>query len=78
MAHVGVNLVGAEFGEQNLPGTYGSDYIYPGASEVALYAGKGMNIFRVPFRWERMQRELFAALDETELGYLQATSPAFL
>jgi endoglucanase len=68
--YVGANLVGAEFGEQNLPGVYGSDYIYPGSGEVEYYASKGMNIFRVPFRWERMQRELYADLDETELGYL--------
>jgi endoglucanase len=74
--YVGANLVGAEFGEDNLPGTYGTDYIYPDASDVDLYAGKGMNIFRVPFRWERMQRQLYAELDETELGYLKATIAA--
>lgn len=73
---VGANLVGAEFGEQNLPGVYGEDYIYPGADEVDLYQSRGMNIFRVPFRWERMQRELFGELDETELGYLKETIAA--
>ncbi len=54
----GVNLSGAEFGNVPTPGnlgTYGSAYTYPTANEVTYYMGKGMNIFRLPFRWERMQ-----------------------
>lgn len=74
--YVGLNLVGAEFGESNLPGSYGSDYIYPSAADVELYAGRGMNVFRVPLRWERLQRELYAELDETELGRLEAVIDA--
>ena len=72
----GVNLVGAEFGESRLPGTYGADYIYPNADDINYYAGKGMNVFRVPFRWERLQRELYADLESTELGYLRDTVTA--
>lgn len=67
----GVNLVGAEFGQDNLPGTYGSDYIYPDEYEVALYAEREMNVIRLPFRWERLQRGLYADLDETELLLLR-------
>jgi endoglucanase len=63
----GVNLFGAEFGvtngNLNLPGTYGQHYIYPTAAEVGHFVGKGMNTFRLPFRWERMQRSLYAPLD---------------
>lgn len=76
--HVGANLVGAEFGEQNLPGTHGSDYIYPSREEVAQYVERGMNTFRVPFRWERMQQSLYGELDDAELGYLQETVDAVL
>jgi endoglucanase len=75
-AYVGANLVGAEFGDQNLPGAYGSDYIYPDPEEIDLCAGKGMNIFRIPFRWERLQRELYAELDAEELGRLHDTVAA--
>ena len=62
----GVNLAGAEFGVSNgnvnLPGTYGSHYTYPTAAEASYFVGKGMNTFRVPFRWERLQRSQFTAL----------------
>ncbi len=70
---VGANIVGAEFGESRLPGEYGVDYIYPSWADIEMYASKGMNIFRLPFRWERLQQELYASLDATELGYIRDT-----
>ena len=70
--YVGVNLSGAEFGESQLPGTYGPNYIYPSAAEIDYYVEKGMNLFRVPFRWERLQRSLSAPLDATESARLQS------
>lgn len=73
---VGANLVGAEFGQQNLPGVYGDDYIYPSPESIDYYVSKGMNVFRIPFLWERMQPELEAKLDATELGYLTDTIEA--
>jgi endoglucanase len=76
VAYVGANLVGAEFGEDNLPGVYGTDYIYPSSEDVTAYAGRGMNVFRVPFRWERLQQELYADLDATELDYLKSVVTA--
>ncbi len=69
----GVNLAGAEFGEGFLPGTYGTHYIYPDPAKATYFTGKGMNTFRLPFRWERLQRSLFGALDSTELGRLRST-----
>ncbi len=68
--HAGINLACAEFGESNLPGNYGKDYTYPTSVEVDYYMGKGMNTFRLPFRWERLQHSQLAALDTTELGYM--------
>jgi endoglucanase len=72
LAFTGVDLSGAEFGVGNnnvhLPGVYNTDYTYPTAAEVNYYVGKGMNTFRLPFRWERLQRSLNSALDATELG----------
>jgi endoglucanase len=58
----GVNLAGAEFGEGSLPGTFGTNYRYPMPEEVTYFVGKGMNTFRLPFRWERLQRSQFATL----------------
>jgi endoglucanase len=69
----GVNLSGAEFGMQNLPGTFGAtsfsgDYSYPTQAEVDYFRGRGMNIIRLPFRWERLQHTNNLTLDATELG----------
>lgn len=68
----GVNLAGAEFGQQNLPGTYGNDYVYPSAADVDMFAARGMNTVRLPFRWERLQRTLGGDLDTQELQRLAA------
>jgi len=68
--YAGVNLSGAEFGQANLPGVYNSDYTYPTVNEVNYFQGRGMNIIRLPFRWERLQRTNNLALDATELGRL--------
>lgn len=67
----GVNLAGAEFGESNLPGTYNQHYTYPTAAEVDYFLSKGMNIFRLPFRWERLQYTTNAPFNSTELSRIQ-------
>lgn len=68
----GVNLFGAEFGERVLPGNFGQHYIYPNAAEVDYFMGEGMNTFRLPFRWERLQRSTFDSLHPTELSRMDA------
>jgi endoglucanase len=77
IAYRGVNLAGAEFGEQNLPGTFGTHYTYPspeyGYNGASYFIAKGMNTFRVPFRWERLQRTLGGAFDGVELERLTKT-----
>jgi endoglucanase len=70
--YTGVNLSGAEFGASNLPGTFGTDYTYPTNAEVDYYVGKGMNTFRLPFRWERLQPTANSAFNAAELGRLNA------
>lgn len=66
----GVNLAGAEFGDSYLPGTYGTHYIYPTFAEVDYFVSKGMNVFRLPFRWERLQPSLNAPLNSAEFTRL--------
>lgn len=70
LGSVGVNLSGAEFG-QNVPGTFGQDYIYPGTADVAYFAARGMDTVRLPFLWERLQRSPGAAFDADELARLE-------
>jgi endoglucanase len=75
----GVNLAGAEFGSvaKNGPlGRHTKDYVYPVASLWPGYASpnyfiaKGMNTFRLPLSWERLQPNLMGALNETEAKLL--------
>ncbi len=64
----GVNLAGGEFGK--VPGRIYYDYSYPGASEIDYYVARGFKVIRIPFRWERLQPDLYGALstgDQTAL-----------
>ncbi|KKK16135.1 hypothetical protein P175DRAFT_0516439 [Aspergillus ochraceoroseus IBT 24754] len=64
----GVNESGAEFGESHLPGVYGTDYIFPDPSTISTLQSDGFNIFRIPFRMERLTSQLTGAFDQ---AYLQ-------
>lgn len=68
LIYKGVTLAGAEFGQNNIPGIYETDYIYPDQGEVDYFKGKNMNTLRLPFLWERLQRSLNGAFDATELS----------
>lgn len=68
----GVSLAGAEFGESELPGLYDKHYVYPDPASATYFAGKGMNLMRLPFRWERLQRSLNGEFDATELARLKS------
>ena len=70
--YTGVNIAGGDFAADNLPGTYGRDYIYPDPNTIAYFAAKGMNIIRVPVLWERVQHQLGGDLDSAEMGRLDA------
>lgn len=63
----GVNLAGAEFNPERMPGTLFKDYTYPAPADLQYFAAQGANAIRLPFRWERLQRSLGAALDAGEL-----------
>ncbi|PLB33869.1 putative endoglucanase [Aspergillus candidus] len=64
----GSNESGAEFGQNNLPGLLGKDYIWPSASTI----GEGMNIFRVAFMMERLvPTTMTGTADATYMGDLK-------
>ncbi|KAF9042648.1 glycoside hydrolase [Hymenopellis radicata] len=52
--YFGVNEAGAEFGNANIPGTLGTDYIFPAESSIDYFVDLGFNFFRVPFLMERL------------------------
>jgi hypothetical protein len=54
------------------PGTYGEDYLYPDRADFAYLRGRGHNLTRVPFRWERLQPNIINPLDSVELGRLKS------
>ncbi|MGH7330410.1 MAG: glycoside hydrolase family 5 protein, partial [Polyangiaceae bacterium] len=78
VAYRGVSLAGAEFGVDPygngpVPGTFAVNYMYPDAAYASGYTtpahfvSEGMNTFRLPFRWERLQPTRDAAFDAAEL-----------
>jgi endoglucanase len=69
--YTGVNLAGADFGTDDLPGTYNTHYTYPTHAEVDYFIGKGMNIFRLPFMWERLQNDQNGPLNTEELARIK-------
>jgi endoglucanase len=69
---IGMNLAGAEFGS-NVPGVADTDYFWPAQAVFARYKAYGINLVRVPFKWERIQKTLGGALDTAELARMVAT-----
>ncbi|KAJ6029746.1 hypothetical protein N7499_005424 [Penicillium canescens] len=70
----GSNESGAEFGNQNIPGVLGKDYIWPSTSAIQTLRSAGMNIFRVPFAMERLvPGTLTSSMDATYLSDLKST-----
>lgn len=67
----GINLACAEFAEGHLPGEYGLHYTYPSIEELDYFKSKNLNLIRLPFKWERLQPELYGDLDTTELNRLK-------
>lgn len=66
----GVNLTGAEFAPYAIPGTFNLNYSYPTHAEIDYFMGKGMNTFRLPFLWERLQPVAMSDLKADELAHI--------
>lgn len=65
----GINLSGGDAtGSGNVPGTYGTDYIYPNDAELAYYQGKGLTLVRLPVKWRRIQASLNGALNSADMA----------
>jgi endoglucanase len=64
---VGVNFAGAAFAADKIPGRPGWDYFYPNAASIGYFAAKGANIIRLCALWERVQPQLGADLNESEM-----------
>jgi len=69
----GTNLSGGEFcnPQPGKPPVYGKNFIFPSAAEFSYFASKGMNVFRIPFRWETLQPALKQPLVPAEVAHLK-------
>jgi endoglucanase len=67
----GVNLAGGEFGTA-IPGTSGVDYQFPNNAEIDYFVSKGMNTFRIGFRWERLQPTAYGSFVNAYVTQLDA------
>ena len=54
------------------PGTYGQAYHFDQQATFDYLAARGIEVVRIPFRWERLQPTLGGRLDDAELGRLKA------
>jgi endoglucanase len=67
----GINLSGAELNLGQSPDTYGKKYLYPTENELDYYKGRGFEVARLPFRWERLQPSMFGELNQPELSRIK-------
>lgn len=74
----GVNLAGAEFGADNLPGVENRDFVFNSDATFQYFSQKGLDVFRIPFRWERLQPVLGGPLDGACLAGLRRNAGAAL
>lgn len=70
---LGVNLSGAGFAPQALPGKVGQHYFYPEKKHFAYYRDQNIRLIRFPFIWERVQHDLHKGLDTAQLRLLENT-----
>lgn len=74
VAFRGINRAGMEYGDDWDGWTGQTYYELPShtqiLSELSYFRAKGMNVIRLPISWERMQHQLFGALDQTYVNGL--------
>ena len=66
----GVNMSGGEFGGV-YPGELGVHYGYPTAKDLDYFKEQGLMLIRFPFRWERLQPELYGELNDRDLALMK-------
>lgn len=68
----GINLAGAEFGHgSKMPGEVNIDYFYPTTKDLDYWKSKGLILVRVPFKWDRIQHNIFGKLTSKEIKVMK-------
>lgn len=66
----GVNIACADFGSV-FPGEYNKDFTYPTASDLDYWHKKEFKLVRFPFKWERLQYDLYGELTPFDLSKMK-------
>lgn len=61
---IGANIAGGDF-TNSFPGVLGTDYWYPRPADIDMAKAIGIELVRVPIKWERIQRDTSGVLDAT-------------
>lgn len=85
VAFRGINRAGMEYGDDWDGWTGQTYYELPShaqiLSELTYFKAKGMNVIRLPISWERIQHQLYGALDQTYVNglmdYINSASADF-
>lgn len=64
----GVNLAGAAFAPERVPGRLGTDYVYPDKAVAEPFVRNGFHTVRLSILWERIQPEPFKPLSDSEMA----------
>ncbi|KTT32863.1 cellulase [Pseudomonas oryzihabitans] len=70
---VGLNLSGAGFAPQVLPGINGTNYIFPVEAYFQQWSARGVKLIRFPIIWERLQPKLGGPLDSAYVALVNQT-----
>ncbi|WP_286786728.1 MULTISPECIES: glycoside hydrolase family 5 protein [unclassified Pseudomonas] len=70
---IGLNMSGAGFAGQVLPGVNGRNYIFPTEPYFQQWSAKGIRLIRFPILWERLQPTLGGPLDPTYTALIDGT-----
>lgn len=70
---VGLNLSGAGFAAQVLPGINGTNYIFPTEAYFKQWSERGVKLIRFPIIWERLQPILGAPLEPAYSALIDRT-----
>lgn len=70
---IGLNIGGAAFSGNVIPGKYKTNYFFPAPGYLEQWKAKGIKTIRFPIMWERLQHELNGELDEDYAQLIEQT-----
>lgn len=66
----GINIMDLGIAKEVVPGVYGTNYTKPSLHALRSLKDRGMQVVRIPFKWERIQYVWGGPLESAYLGYL--------